>query len=358
MGRSSGGSIGRGRVLRRGLSRNGPAGKVRSSRVQSWSDLTDVPADLGRSVVAIGVFDGVHMGHRVIISRAVGAARQSGLPAVLLTFEPHPAEVVRPEEAPLRLTSLADKAALVADLEIDAMLVLAFTPELSHLEPEDFIREVLRDTLHAQTVVVGDNFRFGRRAAGDVGVLRALGPSYGYGVDAVGLVEVEGRTVSSSEIRSYIARGDVEDAAILLGRLPSVTGPVVRGDARGRELGYPTANLALEPRTAVPADGVYAGWLVRHDPEVRSAAAISVGTNPTFEGVARRVEAFVIGATVQPGEVGYLDLYDEVVRVEFAHRLRAMVRFETIEDLVGQMARDVVEASALLAGRAGGPPDR
>ncbi|BEP16471.1 bifunctional riboflavin kinase/FAD synthetase [Acidothermaceae bacterium B102] len=320
--------------------------------MQLWSDLTEVPADLGTSVVAIGVFDGVHMGHRVIISRAVGAARQAGVPAVLLTFEPHPAEVVRPEEAPLRLTSAEAKAVFVADLEVDAMLVLAFTPELSHVEPEEFVRAVLHDALHAQTIVVGDNFRFGRRAAGNVEALRAFGPSYGFSVDAVGLVEVEGRTVSSSEIRGYIAAGDVDDAAILLGRLPSVSGPVVRGDARGRELGYPTANLALEPRTAVPADGVYAGWLVRADPAQRLPAAISVGTNPTFDGVERRVEAFVLGSPAGPGEHGYLDLYDEQVRVEFAHRLRGMVRFDSVDDLVVQMARDVEQAAALLAGRA------
>jgi riboflavin kinase / FMN adenylyltransferase len=326
--------------------------------VQWWSDLTEVPADLGRSVVAIGVFDGVHLGHRVIISRAVGAARQAGVPAVLLTFEPHPAEVVRPEEAPLRLTSVAAKGALVADLEIDAMLVLAFTPELSHLEPEEFVRLVLHDALHAATVVVGENFRFGRRAAGNVGGLRDLGPRYAYNVDAVGLVEVEGRTVSSSEIRALVAAGAVDDAAILLGRLPRVDGPVVRGDARGRELGYPTANLALEPRTAVPGDGVYAGWLVRTATKQRLAAAISVGTNPTFDGVERRVEAYVIGYDHQPGEASYLDLYGEVVGVEFAHRLRGMVRFDSIDDLVVQMAADVAQATGLLAGRAGDPPGR
>ncbi len=320
--------------------------------MQCWSDLSEVPGDLGSSVVAIGVFDGVHMGHRVLISRAVGAARQAGVPAVLLTFEPHPAEVVRPETAPLRLTSAADKAALVARLDVDAMLVLAFTADLSHLEPEQFIRQVLHDTLHARTVVVGENFRFGRRAAGDVGVLRTLGPAYGFGVDAVGMVEVEGRTVSSSEIRGFIASGAVEEAAILLGRLPQVDGPVVRGDARGRELGYPTANLAVTPGAAVPADGVYAGWLVL-DGRRRLASAISVGTNPTFDGVERRVEAYVIGFDAQPGEASYLDLYDQQVRVEFAHRLRGMVRFENIDDLVTQMAVDVAQASALLAGRAG-----
>jgi riboflavin kinase/FMN adenylyltransferase len=328
--------------------------------VQCWSDLTEVPADLGRSVVAIGVFDGVHMGHRVLISRAVGAARQAGVPAVLLTFEPHPAEVVRPEAAPLRLTSAADKARLVAELDVDAMLVLAFTPELSHLEPDEFIRLVLHDTLHARTVVVGENFRFGRRAAGNVEVLRATGPSYGFGVDAVGMVEVEGRTVSSSEIRAYIASGAVEEAAILLGRLPQVDGPVVRGDARGRELGYPTANLAVTPGAAVPADGVYAGWLVLESDGGRNrlASAISVGTNPTFDGVERRVEAYVIGYDAKPGEPSYLDLYDRQVRVEFGHRLRGMVRFDSIEDLVAQMALDVSQATALLAGRAGETPGR
>jgi riboflavin kinase / FMN adenylyltransferase len=330
--------------------------------VQCWSDLTEVPADLGPTVVAIGVFDGVHMGHRVLISRAVGAAHQAGVPAVLLTFEPHPAEVVRPEVAPLRLTSASDKAALVARLDVDAMLVLAFTLELSHQEPEEFVQLVLHDTLHARTVVVGQNFRFGRKAAGDVGVLRALGPTYGFGVDAVGMVEVEGRTVSSSEIHGYIASGAVEEAAILLGRLPQVEGPVVRGDARGRELGFPTANLAVTPGTAVPADGVYAGWLVLDGegdgPQQRLAAAISVGTNPTFDGVERRVEAYVIGYDAQPGEASYLDLYDRHVRVEFAHRLRGMVRFESVDDLVRQMTEDVAQATALLAGRAGDPAAR
>ncbi|MDX6228787.1 MAG: riboflavin kinase / adenylyltransferase [Frankiales bacterium] len=325
--------------------------------MQCWSDLTEVPADLGRSVVAIGVFDGVHMGHRVIISRAVGAARQAGVPAVLLTFEPHPAEVVRPEVAPLRLTSASDKAALVARLDVDAMLVLAFTLELSHQEPEEFIRRVLHDTLHARSVVVGQNFRFGRKAAGDVGVLRALGPSYGFAIDAVGMVEAEGRTVSSSEIRGLIAAGAVEEAAILLGRLPQVQGPVVRGDARGRELGFPTANLAVTPGVAVPADGVYAGWLVLDGDgdgqQQRLAAAISVGTNPTFDGVGRRVEAYVMGHDAQPGETAYLDLYDRQIRVEFAHRLRGMVRFDSIDDLVRQMRQDVAQAAALLAGRSG-----
>ncbi len=320
-----------------------------------WSDLSEVPRDLGPTVVAIGVFDGVHLGHRVIISRAVEAAHKAGVPAILLTFEPHPAEVVRPEAAPLRLTSVDRKAALVADLDIDDMLVLAFTSELSNVEPEEFVRRVLHDVLHVSTVVVGENFRFGRRAAGTVDVLRELGPSYGYAVDAVGLVDVAGATVSSSEIRALVAAGDVERAAVLLGRPPRVDGPVVRGDARGRALGFPTANLAIAPRTAVPGDGVYAGWLVRESTGERLAAAISVGTNPTFDGAERRVEAYVIGRDHGPGHAGYLDLYGETVGVEFAHRLRGMVRFESVDDLVVQMTADVEQASDLLASGGPGP---
>jgi riboflavin kinase/FMN adenylyltransferase len=201
--------------------------------------------------------------------------------------------------------------------------------------------------------VVGENFRYGRKAAGDVALLTELGARHGFDVDAVRLVEADGRTVSSSEIRALIAAGQVEHAAVILGRLPHVDGPVIRGDARGRELGYPTANLAVQPGTAVPADGVYAGWLTvldrgRGEGNGRLAAAISVGTNPTFDGVQRRVEAYVIGYDARPGEASYLDLYDRQVRVEFAHRLRGMVRFHTIDALVQQMAGDVRQARALL----------
>jgi riboflavin kinase/FMN adenylyltransferase len=321
--------------------------------VQWWSDLAEVPAGLDSSVVAIGVFDGVHLGHRAIIARAVEAGHGLGVPSVVLTFEPHPAEVVRPEGAPLRLTSADEKAILVEQLGVDDMLVLAFTDELSQLEPDEFVRRVLHDALHARVVVVGENFRYGRKAAGDVELLTELGARHGFDVDAVRLVEADGRTVSSSEIRALIAAGQVEHAAVMLGRLPHVDGPVIRGDARGRELGYPTANLAVQPGTAVPADGVYAGWLTvldrgPGDGNGRLAAAISVGTNPTFDGVQRRVEAYVIGYDARPGEASYLDLYDRQVRVEFAHRLRGMVRFDTIDALVQQMAGDVRQARALL----------
>jgi riboflavin kinase/FMN adenylyltransferase len=330
----------------------GPAAyDLRSRGVQWWSDLSEVPSGLSASVVAIGVFDGVHLGHREIVARAVAAGRRLGVPSVVLTFEPHPAEVVRPGSAPLRLTSVAEKAALIGELGADDMLVLAFTSALSQLEPEEFVRKVLHEALHARVVVVGENFRYGRRAAGDVAQLRTLGAEHGFDVDAVGLVQAAGRTVSSSEIRALIADGDVESAAVLLGRLPHIDGPVVRGDARGRELGYPTANLALRPGVAVPADGVYAGWLHVLDGEAAPyEAAISVGTNPTFDGVQRRVEAYVIGHDAGPGDPGYLDLYDREVRVEFAHRLRGMVRFDSIDALIEQMAGDVREARTLLAG--------
>jgi riboflavin kinase/FMN adenylyltransferase len=211
---------------------------------------------------------------------------------------------------------------------------------------------VLHDALHARVVVVGENFRYGRKAAGDVALLAELGVQHGFEVDAVGLVQADGRTVSSSEIRTLIGAGRVEEAAIMLGRVPHVEGPVVRGDARGRELGYPTANLAVQQGAAVPGDGVYAGWLSVLDRAPgeagRLAAAISVGTNPTFDGVQRRVEAYVIGYDAGPEDAAYLDLYDRQVRVEFTHRLRGMVRFESIAELVDQMADDVRQARTLL----------
>jgi riboflavin kinase / FMN adenylyltransferase len=309
--------------------------------VQWWSDLAEVPAGLDSSVVAIGVFDGVHLGHRAIIARAVEAGHRLGVPSVVLTFEPHPAEVVRPGGAPLRLTSAQEKAALVEQLGVDDMLVLAFTEALSQLEPDEFVRRVLHDALHARVVVVGENFRYGRKAAGDVALLTELGAQHGFAVDAVSLVQAEGRSVSSSEIRALIAAGQVEDAAVMLGRLPHVEGPVIRGDARGRELGYPTANLAPDAVGAVPADGVYAGWLTRLDRGERLPAAISVGTNPTFDGTQRRVEAYVLDRTD-------LDLYGETVGLEFTHRLRPTLRFTGIDDLVRQMAEDVARCRVLL----------
>jgi riboflavin kinase / FMN adenylyltransferase len=303
-----------------------------------WRSLDEVPADFGRTAVAIGVFDGVHAGHRAIIERACSAAAKDGVRAVVISFDPHPNAVVRPDQTPLMLTSVDQRAALLEALRVDALLALPFTREPSQLSPKDFVEQVLVSRLHAAHVVVGANFRFGHKASGDVELLRHEGERQGFAVDAVELLGDE-EPISSTRIRGLVADGDVAAAAAALGRPHRVQGPVVRGDARGRELGYPTANVDVDASMAIPADGVYAGWLVRAD-GTRLPAAISVGTNPTFDGTERRVEAFALDVDI--------DLYDEVVAVEFAERLRGMVRFESVDDLLVQMAQDVGDSRRIL----------
>ncbi len=227
--------------------------------MQRWRGLEAVPTGWGRSVVTVGVFDGVHRGHQRLIGRAVERGRERGLPAVLVTFDPHPAEVVRPGSHPARLTTLPRRAELVAAFGIDAFCVLPFTPELARTEPAEFAHEVLVERLHAADVVVGRNFTFGHKAAGDVALLTRLGQRFGFGVEGLELITDDGITFSSTYIRACIDAGDVEAAATALGRPHRVEGVVVHGDRRGRDLGFPTANLATAPYTALPADGVYAG---------------------------------------------------------------------------------------------------
>src|SRR4051812_3618045 len=242
------------------------------------------------------MYDGVHRGHQHLIRTTVERARAAGRPALLLTFDPHPSEVVRPGSHPAILTSADRKAELVADLGVEAMCVLPFTQEFSRLTPEEFTHTVLVEHLYAAHVVVGQNFTYGHRAAGTVETLAADGRRFGFGVEGVDLTSVgsapdlsgDGEvTISSTYIRACVAAGDMASAALALGRPHRVDGVVVRGDRRGRELGYPTANVESPPHTAVPADGVYAGRLVLRDPTGASRdsgrpAAISVGSNPTF----------------------------------------------------------------------------
>ncbi|HET7312059.1 MAG TPA: bifunctional riboflavin kinase/FAD synthetase [Mycobacteriales bacterium] len=314
--------------------------------MQVWRGLDAVPADWPGSVVSIGVYDGVHRGHRTILDRAVAEARAREAASVVVTFDPHPAAVVgRP--VPLMLGTLHNRARWLAEIGIDALLILPFTRELSERSPEEFVELVLADRLHAVHVVVGENFRFGHKQAGDVTLLAELGMKAGFTVEAVGLVRGSEEPFSSTFIRNRLADGDVEAAAEALGRPHRVEGPVVRGDARGKQLGYPTANLEVLDGVAVPGDGVYAGYLVRlahpgqnRGPGERLPAAISVGTNPTFDGTERRVEAYVLDADI--------DLYGEHVGIEFTHRLRGMVRFDGIEPLVEQMGEDVRRTRELL----------
>jgi len=316
--------------------------------VQRWRGRDGVPPGWGRCVVTIGVFDGVHRGHQQLIGRAVQRAGELGdLPTVLITFDPHPSEVLRPGSHPAQLTTLTRRAELVADLGVDAFWVLPFSHEFAHVAPAEFVHELLVDRLHASAVVVGRNFTYGYKAAGDVAELQRLGQRFGF--EAIGLDLVadgdRGRTVtfSSTYIRSSIAAGDVEAAADALGRPHRVEGVVVRGDQRGRELGYPTANVAATEHAAIPADGVYAGWFVRpgrDGGEERLPTAVSVGTNPTFSGQVRTVEAFVLDHSE--------DFYGQRVGVDFVGKVRGMTRFDSIEELITAMDGDVATTRGLL----------
>ncbi len=339
--RAGGGPRGR-RPGERGL-RAGMTDVWQGGRVQRWRGVTAVPSGWGRCVVTIGVFDGVHRGHQQIIGHAVARARALGLPCVVLTFDPHPSEVVRPGSHPPVLSGPRDKAELLEQLGVDVVCVLPFTREFSRLTPDGFVHEVLVEALHAALVVVGENFRYGARAAGDVAALAAAGRRFGFGVEGVPLVGSDDTTWSSTYVRSCVQAGEVEQAARALGREHRVDGVVVRGDQRGRELGYPTANLEPLPWSAVPADGVYAGRLLRTTDGGRQAlaAAISIGTNPTFEGPDRRVEAYVLDFTG--------DLYGEHVGLAFTARLRDTLRFDGVEPLVAQMALDVERARELTS---------
>ncbi|MFF9899733.1 bifunctional riboflavin kinase/FAD synthetase [Streptomyces longispororuber] len=312
--------------------------------MQRWRGLEDIPQDWGRSVVTIGSYDGVHRGHQLIIGRAVERARDLGIPSVVVTFDPHPSEVVRPGSHPPLLAPHHRRAELMAELGVDAVLILPFTSEFSKLSPADFVVKVLVDKLHAKVVVEGPNFRFGHRAAGNVQVLAELGETYDYDVEVVDLyVSGEaggGAPFSSTLTRRLVAEGDVAGAREILGRPHRVEGVVVRGAQRGRELGFPTANVETLPHTAIPADGVYAGWL--HAQGEAMPAAISVGTNPQFDGTERTVEAYAID------RVG-LDLYGLHVAVDFQAFVRGQAKFESVEALLVAIGDDVDKARALIA---------
>jgi riboflavin kinase / FMN adenylyltransferase len=294
-----------------------------------------------RSVVTIGNFDGVHRGHRVLLRRAVDAAALVGERSVVVTFDPHPAAVLRPGSQPLALQSLPDRIAALSDAGVDLVVVLPFTRELSSLSPAAFVARVLADRLRASRVIVGTNFRFGHRAAGDVVTLVEQGERHGFDTEAVTLLDLEGVAISSSAIRTRLADGDLDWASRALGRPHRLSGEVVPGDGRGRTIGVPTANLAVSPDLQLPADGVYAGHL-RHAGEDHPAVT-NVGLRPTFEGTIRTVETHVLGTE--------LDLYGEQVGVSFEHRLRGERRFDDVDALVAQIRLDLAEAADLLGAR-------
>src|ERR1700689_1440640 len=316
--------------------------------VYRWYGLAEVPSDWGACVVTIGVFDGVHRGHQRDVRRAAEIAQARNLPVVVVTFDPHPDEVVRPGSHPAVLPPERRQAELLADLGADAVCVLPFNLEFSRLTPDEFVHVVLSERLHAAAVVVGENFRFGHKAVGEVRLLAQLGEKYDFTAEGVPLLVVDGVTISSSYIRERLAGGDVAAAADALGRPHRVEGIVVRGHMRGRGLGFPTANLEPPPYTATPSAGVYAGWLTCLDLDgaetSRWPAAISVGTNPTFGVGERTVEAYAL-------DRDDLDLYGVHAAIDFAARLRGTERFDSVEALITQIHEDVNQARALTADR-------
>ena len=299
-----------------------------------------VPADWPASAVSIGKFDGVHAGHRAVINELKTLARREGLAAVVVTFDRHPLALLNPAKCPTELVSVQQKLDLLAETGLDATLVLTFDTALSSLPAEDFVRDILVNTLHAKHVSVGRDFRFGARGAGDADLLTELGRRYGFDVRLIDDVMPHGeRRVSSTWIRELLSTGDVRSATCLLGHAPTVRGEVVHGAARGRELGFPTANLSPKSEGLVPADGVYAGWLT--DGDTKYPAAISIGNNPTFDGVPQKqVEAYVLDQDI--------DLYDHVVEISFVEHIRGMVAFTGIEPLIKQIEDDVEKTRAIL----------
>ncbi|QZY51180.1 bifunctional riboflavin kinase/FAD synthetase [Leucobacter tenebrionis] len=293
------------------------------------------------SSVAIGKFDGLHLGHQAILRSLVDDSHAAGRPAVVFTFSNNPLSLLRPELCPKPLMSREQRLEGFAAAGVDDCVMIEFDEAVASIPAVDFVREVLVERLRARHIIMGANFRFGHRGAGDVELLRELGERYGFTARMLQLVAAEGdHQVSSSRVREALLAGEVEAAGRMLGRSPAVRGEVVHGDARGREIGFPTANLGGAIEGFVPGDGVYAGWAVLGGADPRPAA-ISVGNNPTFtpEGQSR-VEAFLLDFSG--------DLYGQRMEVRFTRRLRGTERFDSLEDLLVQMKADVARAREIL----------
>jgi riboflavin kinase/FMN adenylyltransferase len=311
-------------------------------------DVGACPRPDAGSVVTIGAYDGVHRGHQSVIAEVRRRAAADGLDSAVVTFDRHPASVVRPESAPRLLTDLEQKLELLAATGLDRCLVISFDEARSKEPAEEFVREVLVDCLAAKVVIVGEDFHFGHQRRGNVDLLRTMGAELGFAVaglplvDARGVAAGDGEKASSTGIRHALVAGDLARATALLGRPPEVRGVVAQGDARGRELGYPTANVSVPGDILLPADGIYAGWYERPGGEVH-AAAISLGRRPTFyeEAHASLLEAHLLDFSG--------DLYGEHAKVRFVARLRGEVKFDGVEALVAQIQLDCDQARAILA---------
>jgi len=308
--------------------------------MQFWSDAADVPGDFGPSAVTVGKFDGLHAGHRAVIDTLRAISEDRGLVPTVVTFDRNPLSLLRPELCPDPLVSNEQKVELLEDAGIGAVLMVTFDERLRDMTPIEFVQQILVEALHAAVVLVGRDFRFGAKGAGDVALLESLGREHGFEVVIIDDVTPDGsRRVSSTWVRELLAAGNVREAARLLGGAPTVRSVVVHGAHRGRELGYPTANLAPNLEGFAPGDGVYAAWLIV-DGE-RYGAAVSIGNNPTFDGVpAKQVEAHAIDQD--------FDLYGKTVALEFVDRIRGMWKFDSVTELVEQIARDEEVAREML----------
>lgn len=318
-----------------------------------WTDIDQVPDDFGPSVVTIGNFDGVHRGHQAVLQQVVESARSLDALAVAITFDPHPSAIHRPDTAPPLLTATPDKIELIGRSGVDAILVLPYSLQFAQQSAEQFVARYIAGPVGAKHVVVGHDVRFGWQNSGDLSTLNELGRKYDYEVtpiDDLGeSISADDRPTrwSSTVVRDLLHLGDVAGAQEILGRKHSVSSVVIHGDARGRLLGFPTANLEFPVSGMIPADGVYAGWLQRIDAKegLESGplpAAISIGTNPTFAGQTRRVEAYVLDRTD-------LDLYGDIVRLSFVELLRPTLRFDSVDELVARMTHDVDQAREILS---------
>ena len=300
--------------------------------------LESFPPDARPSVVALGTFDGVHLGHRAILGTAVTRARAAGLQALACTFEQHPAEILQPARAPRSITTVDERLALIGETGVDGVVVLSFTPELAAVEPEAFVKDVLLGRLRAQEIVVGFNHRFGRGARGDARLLQELASRLGFQAHVVPPLTVAGVPVSSSEVRTALQRGDVVAAARFLGRAYWMGGTITSGAGRGRTLGFPTANLAPDRELLIPK-GVY-GCLAHVD-GVAHQAVVNIGVRPTFAETTLAIEAHLLDFTG--------DLYGRRMRLDFLLHLREEMRFPSVDELRAQIARDVAAARAGLA---------
>jgi len=304
------------------------------------SEVGAVPSELKPTVVTIGKFDAIHLGHQELLRETIELAEEHMLVPAVVTFDRHPSEILNPGNAPQPVIGINQKKELLDQAGIELMVALAFDDALAHSSAEDFVSEILVSGLNAKVVIVGEGFRFGAEAKGDVSLLKELGEQYGFSVRVMAPVEIDGKVVSTSRVRELLLAGEVTAAARLLGRRHATTGMVEHGLKIGREIGFPTANLARDSEGLLPKDAVYAGWLYA-DGE-RYMTALSVGINETFTAVPRLIEAHVIG-------VSGLDLYDKVITVEYVEFIRPAAKFNGVEDLVAEINRDLEKIKEILS---------